>query len=102
MFVSFLNRLRHQDKSRPKDFWNGLTVETRQEILEREGFSRLHVQKVCSKRWNKLSMTERIWLFNPLFIEMTNAETRQIRRRLESLNSKSDALVRTGESITPR
>ncbi len=75
MFSSLLHRFRDRSKARPERFWNTLTVDTRRAILLQEGFSTERVQRLCLKRWKKLSVTERIWLFNPLLlIEMSCME----------------------------
>jgi hypothetical protein len=60
-----------EPKSRPiaGRAWNGMSVDARQEILLREGFSGDDAHRLCLKRWKRLSETERIWLATPLSLD---------------------------------
>jgi hypothetical protein len=75
MIDSILNRFRNGDRVRPERFWDGLTIEARQQILEQEGFSPTYVQELGTKKWGKLSEGVRIWLFSPVLL--TALEVRQ-------------------------
>jgi hypothetical protein len=75
MIDSILNRFRNADRVKPERFWDGLTIEARQQILEQEGFSPTHVQEFGTKKWGKLSEGVRIWLFSPVLL--TALEVRQ-------------------------
>ena len=96
MLGSLLNRLRDpykaKHKARPERFWDTLTVEVRRIILIQEGFPTERVQRLCSKRWKNLSVTERIWLFNPLLLmEMSWEEVQPVGIRLTNFNMLSTA-----------
>jgi len=73
MFAEFSRLFRAENRPKPERFWNNLEIEARRAILEEEGFSPLHIQEICFKKWNRLSEVERIWLFSPLLLASMEA-----------------------------
>ena len=69
MFGSHLRWPRRRSRPIAARVWNSLNIETRQEILVREGFSGEDVHRLCAKRWKELSEAERVWLATPVSLE---------------------------------
>lgn len=77
MLTSFLGRFGDRSRPSPERFWNGLEIESRRYILEREGFSPEYCHTLSSRRWMKLSVAERVWLQTSLSLEeMARQESR--------------------------
>jgi hypothetical protein len=69
MFGSIFSWPRRQNHPIAGRVWNRLDIPARQKILEEEGFSNEHIQRLRFKRWKKLSELERIWLATPLSLD---------------------------------
>jgi hypothetical protein len=77
MLTSLLGRFGDRSTPSPERFWNGLEIESRRYILERQGFSPEYCHRLSSRRWMKLSIAERVWLQTTLSLEeMARQESR--------------------------
>jgi len=68
MVRSILNWFQRQNRPTPERYWNASAIETRREMLQREGCSAEGTETLCSKRWSKLSEADRFWLHTPLLL----------------------------------
>jgi hypothetical protein len=55
MFGSIFSWPRRQNHPITARVWNRLDISTRQKVLEEEGFSNEHIQRLRFKRWRRLS-----------------------------------------------